>query len=63
MNSKINTNQPVPCPYCRHFPVRCRSREMNRDKQSVMLEHQWICPKCQNIARCNREHVPVTING
>lgn len=56
---KLNTSQPMPCPYCRYYPVRARSREMSRDTSNIIMEHQWICPKCQNVARSSKEQLPV----
>lgn len=61
-NYKVNTNNSVPCNYCRYFPVRSRTREILRNKQEIQLEHLWICPKCQNTTYTARERVPVSSN-
>lgn len=58
MNYNINTNQAIPCPYCRHFPVRCRTRSLGTLNEKKLIEHQWICSRCQNVARTDREQHP-----
>lgn len=53
--SELNLNNPIPCTYCRYYPVRSRTRELSRAQDHVILEHQWICPKCGNVARSDKQ--------
>lgn len=64
MNSdyKISTNKHVPCNYCRYFPVRSRTREVSKTPTEIQLEHQWICPKCNNTTYTARERIPISKN-
>lgn len=55
MNMTMNTNNPVPCTFCRYYPVRSRTRVLQENAEQVTYEHQWICPKCGNTAKTHRE--------
>lgn len=55
--STLNTRRSIPCPYCRYGNVQGRTTEVERKEKSVIVEHRWVCPQCQQLARAQREEV------
>ncbi len=54
-DNSINPSKSIPCIFCRYSPVRARTTEIERTDSYVIIEHKYICPKCQNVARAVRE--------
>lgn len=55
-DNSINPSKSIPCIFCRYSPVRARTTEIERTDSYVIIEHKYICPKCQKRSTsCKRE--------
>ncbi len=54
-DNSIDPSKSIPCTFCRYSPVRSRTAEIEHTDKYIIIEHKYVCPRCQNVVRAVRE--------